>query len=219
MIHQKRNNFLQTHQEDFLTAFVVLICLVLLTFFPTNGASQKITSGIVFLFIAPLLYLKLILKKNLADFGWRLGDWKSGLVFSAVYLVFALLITYALFNRTPFLKEYQLPLATTNNFWYFIFYELVIVGIFVAIYEIFFRGFVMFYLSAKTGFYSVLYQFFLFFLFFWATGNLNWNIVPFLIVAFFSGLATFKSRSLLYSFATSLFFLIIFDSLVIKFAR
>jgi len=219
MIRQKRNNFFQIYQEELLTAFVVLVCLALLTFFPASGALQKITSGIVFLFIAPLLYLKLVLKKNLADFGWQLGDWRAGLIFSAVYLVFALLIFYALSNYTPFLKEYRLPLAAMNNFWYFIFYELAIVGIFLALYEIFFRGFAMFSLSTKTGIYSVIYQFFLFFLFFWATGNLNWNIAPLLIAALFSGLTTLKSRSLLYSFATSLFFLIILDSLVIKFTH
>jgi len=219
MPYAKEKKIFTVYQEDLLTAFVFLACLILLTFFPTDGASQKITSGLVFLFIAPILYLKLVLKKGLADFGWQLGDWKKGLVFSAVCFVPALLISFVLFRYTPFLKEYQLPLAAINNFWYFIFYELAIVGIFVALYEVFFRSFAMFYLSVKTGIYSVLYQFFLFFLFFWVTGNLDWNIIPLLIVAFFSGLVTFKSRSLLYSFATSLFFLIIFDSLVIKFTH
>lgn len=219
MIYAKEKKIFTVYQEDILTALVFLACLVLLTFFPTDGASQKITSGLVFLFIAPILYLKFVLSKNLTDFGWQLGDWKKGLIFSAVYLVSALIISLVLFRYTPFLEGYKLPLAATDNFGYFIFYELAIVGIFVALYEIFFRGFTMFYLSAKTSVYSIFYQFLLFFLFFWATGNLDWNIIPLLIVAFFSGLTTLKSQSMIYSFATSLFFLIIFDSLVIKFTH
>jgi hypothetical protein len=219
MIYAKEKKIFTVYQEDILTALIFLACLVLLIFFPTDGASQKITSGLVFLFIAPVLYLKLVLKRNLTDFGWQLGDWKKGLIFSAAYLVSALIISLVLFRYTTFLEEYKLPLATTDNFGYFIFYELAIVGIFVAFYEIFFRSFAMFYLSAKTGAYSILYQFFLFFLFFWITGNLDWNVIPLLIVSFFSGLTTFKSHSLLYSFVTSLFFLIVFDSLVIKFTH
>jgi hypothetical protein len=40
-----------------------------------------------------------------------------------------------------------------------------------------------------------------------------------LITAAFSGLTTYKSRSLIYSFVSSLFFLIILDTLAIKFAH
>jgi hypothetical protein len=219
MDYKNKYNFFQTHREETLTALLILICLALLTFFPTYGPLQQVTSGIIFLFAVPMLYLKFVLKKSLPDFGWKLGEWKNGLAFSAIYLVSALLISVLLFRYTSFLKEYQLPVAATRNFWFFVFYELVVVGVFSALYEIFFRGFFMFYISAKTGVYSIFCQFLLFFLFFWTTGNLDWNTLPLLIVALFSGLVTFKSSSLLYSFATSLLFLLIFDSLVIKFTH
>ena len=217
MIYKKHNNFFLTHKEGALTALIALFCLVLFTFFPAVGASQKITSGIIFLCVLPLLYLKFILHKNLKNFGWQLGDWKSGLIFSSILLAAGLLLFYLLYHYTSFAKGYALPLLVAHNFWYFIFYELLLVGIFTALYENFFRGFIMFSLAPKAGIYAVFYQFFAIFLFFWITGSLNWNNSPFLITSFFSGLTSFKSRSMLYSFVASLLFFIILDALVIKF--
>lgn len=217
MLYKKERNFFLKYRETLLTALVMLACLALFTFFPTTGASQKVTSGIVFLGLLPVLYLKFVLKKKLKNFGWQLGDWEVGLIFSGIYLVLALLITYILFHYTSFPKEYVLPASIIHNFWYFLGYELFLVGAFAALYEIFFRGFVMLLLVPRAGFYAIFYQFFLLFLFFWVTDNLTWTNAPLLLTAAFSGLTTFKSQSLLYSFVASLFFLIILDALVIKF--
>lgn len=211
--------FLPAYKEDAMTFLVALLCLVLLAFFPTNGASQKITSGVIFLAILPLLYLKLILKKNLSDFGWQAGDWKNGLLFSLIYLAGGLVLFYAFIHFTSFSHSYKLPVSVMQSFWYFIFYELVIIGLFIALYEIFFRGFLMFSLAQKTGIYAVFYQFLAFFLFFWITGNLTWNNSPFFIATAFSGLVTFKSRSLLYSLVASLLFFLLFDALAIRLIR
>jgi hypothetical protein len=219
MLYKKEKNFFLLHRESLLTTLVALACLGLFTFFPASGALQMITSGLIFFCVIPLLYLKFILHKDLHDFGFQVGDRKVGITFSLLYLASAFLICLLLFHYTAFAKGYYLPKAVSGNFGYFVFYELVLSGIFVALYEIFFRGFAMFSLAAKTGFYAIFYQFLLIFLFLWSTENLNWNSVPVLITAAFSGLTTYKSRSLIYSFVSSLFFLIILDTLAIKFAH
>lgn len=215
MIRKKRN-ILLTWKEELLTSAVIVVCLVLFFFFPAQGPAQAATASLAFLFLIPFLYLKLTLKKNLKDHGWQMGDWKKGLVFASISLIASLLIFYALYHYTPLPKMYRLPAFVANNFWLFLLYEFILVGFFLALYEFFFRGLVLFSFLPKTGRLSVLIQWFFFAAFLALSENFKWQNAPYLIVAVFAGLIAYKSRSLLYSFSFGLFFLIIFDAVIIK---
>lgn len=205
-----------TWKEDLITLAVIVVCLGLFFLFPSQGPAQAITASLIFLFLAPFLYLKLILKKNLRSCGWQIGGWKTGIIFAIISLIFSLLIFYALYHYTPFSKNYALPLIATQKFGFFLLYEFLLVGFFLALYEFFFRGFAMFSFAGKFGIICAGLQWLLFLAFLFLAGNLSWQNTPYMITGFFSGLITFRSRSLLYSFVFSLLFLLISDALIIK---
>ena len=207
---------LTTWKEELLTTAVIAACLALFFLFPAQGAAQGVTSSLIFLFLIPFLYLKLILKKNLKDYGWQLGNWKKGLLFASISLVAALLIFYALYHYTPLSKMYRLPSFAAGNFWLFLLYEFILVSFFLALYEFFFRGFVLFSFLPKTGWFSILIQFAIFLIFLAIAGNLVWQNSFYIIIAAFAGLTTLKSRSLVYSFAFGLLFSLISDAILIK---
>lgn len=215
-IPKKLNIFLLAWKEDLTTLAVIVVCLGLFFLFPSQGPAQAITASLIFLFLAPFLYIKLILKKHLRSYGWRIGDWKKGVLFAAVSLVLSLLIFYAFYHYTNFPKAYKLPLSATQNFLFFLLYEFLLVGFFLALYEFFFRGFFMFSFSGKIGLAAPFCQWFLFLAFLFLAGNFSWQNAPYIITALFSGLITYKSRSLWYSFAFSLSFLLIADAVIIK---
>jgi hypothetical protein len=205
-----------TWKEDLITLGVIIVCLGLFFLFPSQGPAQAVTASLIFLFLVPFLYIKLILKKDLCEYGWQVGDWKKGITFAAGSLVFALLIFYALYHYTDFSKNYALPLIVTQKFGFFLLYEFVLVAFFLALYEFFFRGFVMFSFAGKLGLGTAAFQWLLFLTFLFIAGNFSWQNTPYIITGFFSGITTFKSRSLLYSFTFSLLFLLIIDAIIIK---
>ncbi|HCP08577.1 MAG TPA: hypothetical protein DIT25_02140, partial [Candidatus Moranbacteria bacterium] len=92
MFYRKDKELIFSRKQEILTAFLALACLLLFAFFPAEEALEKITSSFIFLFVLPALYIKLILRKKMADFGWKLGEWKPGLVFSAAYLAASAII-------------------------------------------------------------------------------------------------------------------------------
>lgn len=216
MVNYKKFNIL-TWKEDLITLAVIVVCLGLFFLFPSQGPSQAITASLIFLFLVPFLYVKLILKKHLRSYGWQIGDWKKGILFAAVSLALSLLIFYAFYHYTNFPKAYKLPLSATQTFWFFLFYEFLIVGFFLALYEFFFRGFFMFSFSGKIGLLAVAFQWFLFMAFLYLGGNFTWQNFPYIVAAAFSGLIAWKSRSLVYSFLSGFLFIVIADALVIKF--
>jgi len=158
MVDYKKFNIL-TWKEDLITLGVIVACLGLFFLFPSQGPAQAITASLIFLFLVPFLYIKLVLKKSLRDYGWQIGNWKKGILFAAVSLVFSLLIFYALYHYTAFAKNYALPLIATQKFLYFVLYEFLLVGFFLALYEFFFRGFIMFSFAGKIGIFSVVFRF------------------------------------------------------------
>jgi len=203
-------------KKEFIISLVFAVCcLVLYGIFPTENTFQEVFSPFVFLFLLPFLYIKLILKKNVGDFGMKIGDFKKGMIWSALSLLAMLLIFYAVYHYTNFSREYSLPKAISQNFWIFLAYEFLLVGIFSFLYEFFFRGFIFFNLYKKFDFWAIIIQWSLFTLFFMAVGNFNLINLYYFVIALFSGIIIYKSRSIWYCFITSILFVIIADAIVI----
>lgn len=203
------------NKEDLVTASMILACLILYAIFPTRNVFQQIVSSTTFLLVIPLLYVKIILKKDLKDFGIKLGNWKTGVTWSTISLIMSISIAYIFFNYFELEHKYMLPRYIPNNFLLFVVYEVVLLGFFTFLYEVFFRGFLMFSFSKKIGFWSVLLQTFLFLALFFSTRGLHWTLTPYIIFLIFSGITAYFSRSIFYSFATFIIFNIIFDSFYI----
>ena len=201
------------------TAGIIVLSLFLFAVFPASGAFQRMVSSLTFLLVIPVLYIKIVLKEDLKDYGVQKGNWKKGLLWGGLSLFICLLALYLLKNYTNFFKVYSPPDLVKNRFILFVPYELFFVGFFAALYEFFYRGFAMLGLFRKFGYLAILGQFVLLLAFLAITGNVNWEFVPYLIASPLAGITTFQSRSLYWSFAASLLFFIITDAVIIGFVK
>jgi len=202
-------------KKDLVTGGVAIVCLFLYIIFPTNNVFQKIISSLVFLLVIPFLYVKIILKKSLKNFGFKKGNWMTGIFWSVISLVISISIAYIIFRYFGFLEKYPFPRYLAKNFLFFLAYEILLVGFFAFLYEVFFRGFVMLSFSKKIGLWSVVLQAFLFLSLLYFSGSISWTMVPYLIFLFFSGIIVYLSDSIIYSFLSFVIFNIIFDSFFI----
>ncbi|MCX6765411.1 MAG: hypothetical protein NT136_00330 [Candidatus Moranbacteria bacterium] len=202
-----------------ITIAVALICLILYSVFPTQNIFQQIVSTMAFLLVIPVLYIKIILKGSLKKFGLQTGDRQRGILWMGIMLLGSLLTFYILFHYTNLPQHYHPPRLIAERFVFFISYELLLVGLFAALYEFFFRGFIMLRLSRAIGYWSIAVQFAVFLTFFLLVGGLDWSTTLYVIVSPFAGIVAYQSRSIFYSFGTSLFFIIIADALVIGLAK
>lgn len=200
--------------EILVTSMVMTICIVSLLFFPAVGIAQKIISGIIFFIGLPILYIKIVLKKDLKSF-FRINFSKidrnesliMALMFITVLLVFLAINKYTGFSKNYFLKNS----ALVKEFWGFAIYELLIANLFVVIYEFFFRGFVMSYFLDKVGKYAILVQFLLFLFFMFLNNGLSMTYIYYIIIALPAGVVAYKTKSVIYSYIFSLISIIIGD--------
>ncbi|MCX6763631.1 MAG: hypothetical protein NTZ97_02765 [Candidatus Moranbacteria bacterium] len=204
-------------KEIAITSLVILICLALFFLFPVKGFAQTATVIFVFFLLIPVLYIKFNLRRDFQDYGWQMGNWKKGVLWGILSLIATLAAVYLLIFYTNFSKAYTVPFSA--NFFYFALYEILLVGIYIFLYEMFFRGFIMFSFRKYLGILAPLLQFTVFALFLWATGNFNWINALYLITAFTSGWITYQSRSLLYAPIAAWLSIIIADAVIIHMYR
>lgn len=212
---RKLSSRLIENKEMIITSGVIVFCLLLSIFFPVKNSIQLLTRNIFFLILVPILYYKLILKKNISAFGLTLGNKKAGVFWGILMLLGTLLTFFLLYSYTDFKKNYLLSSYVVHNFWIFLLYELILANIFIFIQEFFWRGFVLLYFSKKIGVLSIFLQFFLYVLILVPTGNSFWQMTPTLVISLFSGIIVYKSRSIFYPWAVALFSLVILDSFII----
>jgi membrane protease YdiL (CAAX protease family) len=217
-INRKNKNMItmQKNKNIIITTVFILFCLGVYTFFPVTGNFQQIITALVFFILLPILYNKIVLRKNMSFYRLQIGDWKKGLFWAILSIIVSFIFLSVLIKYGNFFQKYVLPVGIESDFGQFVFYELVLVAFFTAIYEFFFRGFVLFHFVPIVGRWAVLVQFALFFLFLTATVGLKWEFAPYLIFAPLAGWIAYKSESLLYSFFGQLIFIIIIDASVIK---
>lgn len=203
-------------QELLITGAVMLACLFFVGYFPKNDIFQEVVVGLSFFLVIPFLYCRIILKKELRDFGVQTGDTKSGIMWTGISAGVLFLIYYIIFHYTDFENKYNLPQKVASEFKYFVLYEILIVGFIAALYEIFFRGFVMFTLKERFGQWAIVMQAVIFLLLLTISGGWDYSLVPLLVTSLFSGITAYRSQSLIYSFLVSFFSVVILDSVIIK---
>jgi len=214
----KKASFFSNDSVLFVSSFIILACLFLSISFPAKSGIQQITKNMSFLVIIPILYIKLVLKKNLKDYGLTFSNNKNKkniIILTSIVFFFSLLVVYALINYTNFKKDYHLESYIINNFWFFMTYELILVNILLFIQTFFYQGFIMFTYLKKLNHWSIFIQFFLYVINITILGSFSWQMVPFIIISLTGGLITYKSRSFIYSYIMGLLFIIILDSYII----
>ena len=146
--------------ETLIVSLFILVCVVVFAFLPTKGSFQEVILGFFALLILPIFFIKLVLKDKICRFGFQIKSWRNGLWFMPLCFLVATLAGFVVFEYTDFTEKYFLGnFSLTENFWYFFAYEFLVVNFFVLLYELFFRGFVMFYFDKKFGANSVFIQF------------------------------------------------------------
>jgi hypothetical protein len=213
----KRRNFIN-NSGLWMSSLIILACLFLSISFPAKAGFQQITKNLSFLVIIPVLYIKLVLKEDLKNYGLNFSkkeNKKRGIFWAMFMLFVSFLVAYLLINYTDFKKGYILAAYITGNFGIFIAYELILVNLLLFIQNFFFQGFVLFTYLKKLDYWSILIQFCLYSLFIFVLGNFSWQLAPFIILSLTGGWVTYKSRSFLYSYLMGFLFIIILDSYII----
>ncbi len=209
---------LSAHKELLVTSLVAVFCILLSAFFPTDNQFQLISKNIFFLVFLPMLYIKLILKGNLSDWGWNFENKKEGALLGALAFLASLIIFYLIIRFTTFSSHYTISPLVRNNFGIFILYELVFFNIFFFTQEFFFKGFLLF--SFRPFFvYSVLIQAGVYCATTFLSSSPSLQALPLIFLSLIGGYVTYKTRSFLYSYIFGLLFIIILDAYIIHLVK
>ena len=151
------------------------------------------------LFILPVIIIKLLFKEKLFNYGIKIGDYRTGLKYSVVFLALMILIIWIVSANGEFRETYPQLNDVKYSWSMFLVFESGILLYMIA-WEFIWRGFMLFGLEEKFGYYAVLIQ-----------------MIPFLILhngkpavetfgAIIAGLAlgifALKTRSVLYCIIT-----------------
>lgn len=193
----------------------IAACLSIYVFFPAADLFQQIAATVFFLVIMPLAYKKLVLKEKIGSLGFGMGDWKKGLALAAGSLLAVSLLGYLAFEKDFDFSDYKLPERVVGSFPHFLLYELLVVPFFVLVYEIFFRGFLLFHFSDRIGYWAILLQFLVLLLMLSVQG-FSPEFLPYLAFSPFAGFVSYKSNSIWYSFLGQYMFIFLVDISAIR---
>jgi len=114
-------------------------------------------SDFITFFILSVVVIKFILRENLRDYGLQVGELKLGILFSAIFLLIMIPLIW-FFSSTPsFTEKYPHLLSTRSSWEKFFIYEAGML-VYMISWEFIWRGFMLFGLKEKFGYYSVLIQ-------------------------------------------------------------
>jgi len=108
-------------------------------------------------FVLPILIIKLILKADLKNFGLTIGDFRTGIKISIIFLAVMLPLVWIFSSFPEFVRTYP-QLASARDHWStFIIFEAGLLLYLVA-WEFIWRGFMLFGLKEKFGYYAIFIQ-------------------------------------------------------------
>ncbi len=109
------------------------------------------------LFIIPVCIILFYFKENLKNFGIRIGDYKFGLRISFIFLMIMIPVVWFSSASDQFALQYPYLKLAKENWNVFFIFELGILFYLFA-WEFIWRGFMLFGLEEKFGYYAVLIQ-------------------------------------------------------------
>lgn len=114
--------------------------------------------------IIPMILIPLVLKGKPADYGFRMGDYKFGLKSSLLFIAVMLPFLWIASGDKSFASTYpQGGTYVRENISVLFYYEL-FVGLYMLAWEFFWRGYMLFGLKQKFGFYAIFIQMIPFFI-------------------------------------------------------
>lgn len=191
--------FLKKNQREILIGFCALLVLAVRFVFPANLSGEVFWMVLAIFFAFPLLIVRIVLKEDLKNFGLQTGNFRIGAIFAAVLFVTLAVAAYFVVSNAHWRGQLLLPSGIARNFWYFLWFEILIALPLHFFWEFFFRGFVQLGLEKKIGIFSLFLQGLL------QTALALKGPLPMVFLVFgsslLSGLAVQKSRSIYYSAA------------------
>ena len=109
------------------------------------------------LLLVPLLIIRFIIKGKVSDFGMKVGDWQVGLKLSLIFFLIMLPLIWIFSSSTDFVSKYPHLLSSRTTWSMFYIYETGML-IYMFAWEFVWRGFMLFGLEEKFGYYAVLIQ-------------------------------------------------------------
>lgn len=202
--------------KETLTSFLVAIfCFFMVYYFPADDYLQNLTKNIFFFIVIPFLYVKLVLQRDVCDFGVNWKNKKTGLIWGLAMFLFLEILFFLIIRYTEFDKIYTPPIFVKISFWYFLLYELILINFLFLLQEIFFKGFLLSVLREKLGPWAILIQsvVFLFPLFIYSSYFIQ--LLPMIALSLLGGLVAYKTRTFIFSYLAGIVFLIILDAYII----
>lgn len=213
-LNKAKGNFFRQNQREILIGFCALLAVLVSWLLPGKLFGESFWSSFFLFLVFPGLIILFLLKEPLKNFGLSRGNFRGGLISSALLVIIFVLINYFIVSR-PGLRG-QLPVAPgiVENYWYFLFFELLLVLPLHFFWEFFFRGFLQFGLEKKMGLYSIFPQALL-------QTALALKGPWFFSALIFSsslgaGLVARKSRSVIYSFVSLWIISVSLDIMIIR---
>jgi membrane protease YdiL (CAAX protease family) len=168
------------------------------------------------MFVLPVLYVKLVMKRPLKDFGFSLGDYQYGLKWLIAIPLLVVPLIYLSSKMPDVRSEYPMAKVFLSDRSGLLFYELLYVVLYYIAWEFFFRGFLLFGLKEKFGaFNAVLIQTISSTLV--HIGKPEGEIIGSIIVGILFGLIALRSRSFWWVFLLHISIGVLTDLFIIYF--
>lgn len=114
-------------------------------------------SDFITLFVLPVIIIRFVFKENLYNYGLQFGDFKTGIKLSAIFLIMMTPILWMVSSTDGFIHKYpHLPAARESWNLFFVYESGMLLYMFA--WEFIWRGFMLFGLKEKFGYYAVLIQ-------------------------------------------------------------
>ena len=221
--------FLQVKALDFKVSYIFL-SVALITFISVSFASpsfyydhfghERLYSRIYWMlcdgslmFILPVLSIKLILKEKLTAYGLTPGDKKFGLITSAIFLSFMLIVIWFVSASKDFAATYpQGGGDVKSSVLIFFIYELCVFYYMLG-WEFFWRGYMLFGLKEKFGVYTIFIQMIPFFIL--HKGKPELELFSSIIGGLILGIQAYRARSFIYCWLLHAFTMFSIDTISI----
>jgi len=165
------------------------------------------------MFLASSLSVKFVLKAKLKDFGFTLGDKKFGFFTTALFLAVMLPVLWIVSATPDFAKAYPQGGIQVSESWYrFLLYEFSIL-IYMLGWEFLWRGYMLFGLKEKFGYYSIFIQMIPFFIL--HKGKPELELFASIFAGLILGIQAVRSRSFIYAWILHWLIMLFIDSISI----
>ncbi len=116
------------------------------------------------MFIVPVIIIILVFKSKPSEFGFRIGDSKFGIYSTVLFFILMLPVLWIASGSESFARAYpQAGNTVRGDLSILVYYEL-FVGFYMLAWEFFWRGYVLFGLKEKFGYYAIFIQMIPFFI-------------------------------------------------------